>query len=547
MQAPMGNAVQGFAGGGSVQLDPRAPGPWSQDMGARARQGVSGDFLDILPQDAQRKLSDFNLSAMGPIENIVGGIAHGDSFGSIAANMSPVGAIGRGLGLFAGGGGVDSSMMADTPYLARLKALRNVPLQTPAPYGPQGPVGGYPSQTPEEGFQGNPNLSASPGASGRGIGSAGPYQGTATGAAIDDAATALWRYKDPRYPTPMTVEGSPIIPPELGASPVGSAVGAAVGGAASGAATAMPGITGSPSASDPSTLAPDTGPPAPLQQGLRMQPSGSPGGGGGAGGVSAGTGLDAYWNQVQGLRLPNRFGELADDNRKDRADLERQKGRDAGMAILTAGLGMMAGKSQYAAENIGTGGLLGVKEFNEAQKEQRQAARDIRNADTAIAAAQANRDDSMLRSAMQLQATAEWKHESAANRAASAGIAAMDRQSRLDLAKLEFSDKSADRKEYQLLRQQTGYLGEAKEADNAYRAYSTELKDGMANGRAQPELDEIKARMEKAQQQRDAALSGLADLRAPRIGSIEEGRKRGLKTGDMFRAPDGSLKRWVDQ
>ena len=50
------------------------------------------------------------------------------------------------------------------------------------------------------------------------------------------------------------------------------------------------------------------------------------------------------------------------------ADAKKQKTIDGYMGLLTAGLGMMGGSSQYAMENIGKGALAGVQQYGESQK-----------------------------------------------------------------------------------------------------------------------------------------------------------------------------------
>lgn len=49
--------------------------------------------------------------------------------------------------------------------------------------------------------------------------------------------------------------------------------------------------------------------------------------------------------------------------------LDKRESQNAGMAILDAGLAMMAGKSQHAMVNIGEGALQGTKRYREGQKE----------------------------------------------------------------------------------------------------------------------------------------------------------------------------------
>jgi len=49
--------------------------------------------------------------------------------------------------------------------------------------------------------------------------------------------------------------------------------------------------------------------------------------------------------------------------------IEKQRGMDKNMALLAAGLGMLGGTSQYAWENIGKGGLAGVQQYGESNKQ----------------------------------------------------------------------------------------------------------------------------------------------------------------------------------
>jgi hypothetical protein len=51
------------------------------------------------------------------------------------------------------------------------------------------------------------------------------------------------------------------------------------------------------------------------------------------------------------------------------ATIEKQRGDDKNMALLTAGLGMLGGTSPYAFENIGKGALAGVQNLSEARKQ----------------------------------------------------------------------------------------------------------------------------------------------------------------------------------
>lgn len=54
---------------------------------------------------------------------------------------------------------------------------------------------------------------------------------------------------------------------------------------------------------------------------------------------------------------------------QQKTDIAKQRQEDKNMALLTAGLGMLGGTSQYAFENIGKGALAGVQNLSEANKQ----------------------------------------------------------------------------------------------------------------------------------------------------------------------------------
>jgi hypothetical protein len=98
-----------------------------------------------------------------------------------------------------------------------------------------------------------------------------------------------------------------------------------------------------------------------------------------AGSTRAGT-LDALMNdQTTGRPLPDATKNAEApksllDQQIERmlareATIEKQRGDDKNMALLTAGLGMLGGTSPYAFENIGKGALAGVQSLGEARKQ----------------------------------------------------------------------------------------------------------------------------------------------------------------------------------
>lgn len=98
-----------------------------------------------------------------------------------------------------------------------------------------------------------------------------------------------------------------------------------------------------------------------------------------AGSTRAGT-LDALMNdQTTGRPLPDAtktaeapkslLDQYMERMLAREAAIEKQRGDDKNMALLTAGLGMLGGTSPYAFENIGKGALAGVQSLGESRKQ----------------------------------------------------------------------------------------------------------------------------------------------------------------------------------
>jgi soluble lytic murein transglycosylase-like protein len=86
---------------------------------------------------------------------------------------------------------------------------------------------------------------------------------------------------------------------------------------------------------------------------------------------------------VQAQAAPkSRLDEYMERMMAREAAIEKQRGDDKNMALLTAGLGMLGGTSPYAMANIGQGALAGVQNLSESRKQR--------------AAEQAGLDKSML-------------------------------------------------------------------------------------------------------------------------------------------------------
>lgn len=70
---------------------------------------------------------------------------------------------------------------------------------------------------------------------------------------------------------------------------------------------------------------------------------------------------------------------------EDKARLASEREQNKYLGLLTAGLKMMGGKSQYAAENIGEAGAQGVATYGALKKGEQQAARDILSGELGMA------------------------------------------------------------------------------------------------------------------------------------------------------------------
>lgn len=66
---------------------------------------------------------------------------------------------------------------------------------------------------------------------------------------------------------------------------------------------------------------------------------------------------------------PNPFDEFIRQQREDQAELKANKKQDAYLALMQAGLGMMAGTSPYAMANIGQGGAAGISAYANLSKQ----------------------------------------------------------------------------------------------------------------------------------------------------------------------------------
>lgn len=84
--------------------------------------------------------------------------------------------------------------------------------------------------------------------------------------------------------------------------------------------------------------------------------------------------MASYLEEMKGYRkeLEGMYKNQADLYQKQYEDLKGAKDKDVSMALLTAGLGIMGGRSAYAAENIGQGALPAVQQYLGADRERQR-------------------------------------------------------------------------------------------------------------------------------------------------------------------------------
>jgi hypothetical protein len=160
-----------------------------------------------------------------------------------------------------------------------------------------------------------------------------------------------------------------------------------------------------------------------------------------------GEGLEDYMAQIRGLQQADGFGAIEQGIRDDREELKRGENSDKGLALLTAGLGIMGGESPHFAVNVGKGAQAGVAQYNQLTKEQRQAKRDLRNAENQIALGRANRDERQLEKGLSLYARAQENLQRSMDRESREGISSADRAANRAIAQQRVDSETADRRE----------------------------------------------------------------------------------------------------
>lgn len=107
------------------------------------------------------------------------------------------------------------------------------------------------------------------------------------------------------------------------------------------------------------------------------------------------------------------YTELRNMLAPERESLEQRKGTRGGEALLRAGLAMMSGTSPHALTNIGRGATEGLNAYAAAQKEDAQAAQQLRQAEMTLRMAQRQEMAGNRRDAMSLFQNAEQLKQAA--------------------------------------------------------------------------------------------------------------------------------------
>lgn len=313
------------------------------------------------------------------------------------------------------------------------------------------------------------------------------------------------------YPSP--VEGSPNIVAE--APPrVQPSYGQFSGPAMAGGLQAMLNRTELPPA------APEGGTPteSPLGGGPPVAANSSPGGSGGAGGpsspqaaaASGGPGGLAEWIKMVRENMPEtKYDKLHADNAKARADLMHQREVDKGLALLQAGLGVLAGTSSNAGVNIGRGGMMGVQAYGQMSKDTQNAERDLRRDTSALAIAEGNQESRSYDRAIAMWQKQQDSLQRHLDRQAAAGVAASNS-----------ADRAADRKEARELAEISGVLNEVKAnagaIHNLRRDYAAAIDPLKGGSPTSPEALEIKRQIGDLQQQQESSMEYLRARRGER-------------------------------
>jgi hypothetical protein len=214
--------------------------------------------------------------------------------------------------------------------------------------------------------------------------------------------------------------------------------------------------------------------------------------------------------------LPEAYKGYEERLKKEEEAASNDKDKALGMAIFQAGLGMMAGTSQYAFENIGKGALAGLDNYQSALKDLKKAQRERDKAFADIEAARLAEKRGDLKASTELQAKGIEALGTAKNRTVD-GIAKIF-QVNTETAKGIFD---------------TGLKDKAQNERTIYTSAVDLQKQGMADAAAMARTNaQIKGQKEIAQISTDA-------YKLPMLyKSVEDSVDKMLQADTNYRAAD---------
>ncbi len=262
----------------------------------------------------------------------------------------------------------------------------------------------------------------------------------------------------------------------------------------------------------PATRDPNAAVMSQLSRGL----GGGGGGGGGGGAIRTPQGLAEFIGEVRSQMGPDRYAALAKDNASAKEALKAAKETDKGLALLQAGLGILAGTSPNAGVNIGRGATLGLQAYQETTRDNNRAEQGLRTADQQIAIAQANRDERLLETALKSKMHWEEQIQRSLDRQATAGAAAGARADAQEMRKAALEDSKLNRAETRALREHDSAVKDITEAGKELRDAGTEISALSKDFAVSPAEKEARmARLNDRQEEaREAMRTARARLRA---------------------------------
>jgi hypothetical protein len=218
--------------------------------------------------------------------------------------------------------------------------------------------------------------------------------------------------------------------------------------------------------------------------------------------------------------LPEAYKGYEERLKKEEEAASNDKDKALGMAIFQAGLGMMAGTSQYAFENIGKGALAGLDNYQSALKDLKKAQRERDKAFADIEAARLAEKRGDLKASTELQAKGIEALGTAKNRTVD-GIAKIF-QVNTETAKGIFD---------------TGLKDKAQNERTIYTTAAEMQKQSMADAAAMARINaQVKGQKEIAQISTDA-------YKLPMLyKSVEDSVDKMLQADTNYRAADEMTK-----